>query len=90
MTMFRHLTELTGESVVRLDTYARSASIRQSSGASRRNAATLRWERYLHESGKIIGMKSFGASTAMKELQGKFGVEPERAAAAAKELLGRA
>ena len=41
-------------------------------------------------SGQIIGMKTFGASAPLKELQRKFGFEPERVVAAAKELLGRA
>jgi len=52
-------------------------------------ASTLGWERYVGESGRIIGMKTFGASAPLKELQKKFGFEPERVVAAAKELLGR-
>jgi transketolase len=35
-------------------------------------------------------MKTFGASEPLKELQRKFGFEPEQAVAAAKEVLGRA
>ncbi len=53
-------------------------------------ASTLGWERYVGESGRVIGMKTFGASAPLKELQRKFGFEPDRVAAAAKELLGRA
>jgi transketolase len=53
-------------------------------------ASTLGWERYVGDSGRIIGMKTFGASAPLKELQKKFGFEPERLVAAAKELLGRA
>jgi len=53
-------------------------------------ASTLGWERYVGDSGRIIGMKTFGASAPLKELQRKFGFEPERVVAAAKELLGRA
>jgi transketolase len=34
-------------------------------------------------------MRTFGASAPLKELQKKFGFEPERVAALAKELLGR-
>ena len=34
-------------------------------------------------------MRTFGASAPLKELQKKFGFEPERAAALAKGLLGR-
>jgi transketolase len=39
--------------------------------------------------GRIIGKKTFGASAPLKELQRKFGFEPERVVAAAKELLGK-
>jgi transketolase len=53
-------------------------------------ASTFGWERYVGDSGRIIGMKTFGASAPLKELQRKFGFEPERVIAAAKELLGRA
>ncbi len=52
-------------------------------------ASTFGWERYTGASGQIIGMKTFGASAPLKELQKKFGFEPERVVAAAKELLGR-
>ena len=34
-------------------------------------------------------METFGASAPLKELQRKFGFEPERIVAVAKELLGR-
>ena len=40
--------------------------------------------------GRIIGMKTFGASAPLKELQHKFGFEPERVVTTALELLGRA
>jgi len=49
----------------------------------------LGWERYIGSDGKVIGMTTFGASAPLKELQRKFGFEPERVVAAAKELLGR-
>jgi transketolase len=52
-------------------------------------ASTFGWERYAGNSGRVIGMKTFGASAPLKELQGKFGFEPERVVAAAKELLAR-
>jgi transketolase len=51
--------------------------------------SVLGWERYVGASGQVIGMHTFGASAPLKELQRKFGFEPERVAAAAKELLGR-
>jgi transketolase len=52
-------------------------------------ASTFGWERYVGASGYIIGMKTFGASAPLKELQMKFGFEPGRLVAAAKEILGR-
>ncbi|HEX4169933.1 MAG TPA: transketolase [Bryobacteraceae bacterium] len=53
-------------------------------------ASTFGWERYVGNAGHIIGMKTFGASAPLKELQRKFGFEPDRVTAVAKELLGRA
>jgi len=53
-------------------------------------ASTFGWERYVGTSGVVIGMKTFGASAPLKELQRKFGFEPERVVAAAKALSGRA
>jgi len=38
----------------------------------------------------VIGMKTFGASAPLKELQRKFGFEPDRVVVAAKAQLGRA
>jgi transketolase len=52
-------------------------------------ASTFGWERYVGMSGRIIGMKTFGASAPLKELQRKFGFEPDHVAEAAKELLGK-
>jgi transketolase len=52
-------------------------------------ASTFGWERYTGAQGRVIGMKTFGASAPLKELQRKFGFEPERVVAIAKELLGR-
>jgi transketolase len=48
------------------------------------------WERCVGDSARIIGRKTFGASAPLKELQGKFGFEPGRVVAAAKESVGRA
>jgi transketolase len=50
-------------------------------------ASTLGWERYVGPTGRVIGMKTFGASAPLKELQTKFGFEPDRVVAAAKEQL---
>ena len=52
--------------------------------------SVLGWDRYVGAAGRVIGMKTFGASAPLKELQRKFGFEPERIVAAAKELLGHA
>ena len=52
-------------------------------------ASTLGWERYVGTTGRVIGMKTFGASAPLKELQRKFGFEPDRVAAVARELLGK-
>jgi transketolase len=49
--------------------------------------STLGWERYVGDSGRAIGMKTFGASAPLKELQRKFGFEPEGVMAAAMEQL---
>ena len=35
----------------------------------------------------VIGMKTFGASAPLKELQRKFGFEPERVVEVVKELM---
>jgi transketolase len=51
--------------------------------------SVLGWERYVGAAGQVIGMETFGASAPLKELQRKFGFEPEWVVAAAKELLGR-
>ena len=52
-------------------------------------ASTFGWERYVGDAGRIIGMKTFGASAPLKELQKKFGFEPDRVVATAKAALGR-
>ena len=52
-------------------------------------ATTLGWERYAGSGGRVIGMHTFGASGPLKELQKKFGFEPEHVVAAAKQQLGR-
>ena len=51
--------------------------------------SVLGWDRYVGAAGRVIGMKTFGASAPLKELQRKFGFEPERVVATALELLGR-
>jgi transketolase len=50
-------------------------------------ASTFGWERYTGLEGCIIGMKTFGASAPLKELQRRFGFEPNLVVLAAKQLL---
>jgi transketolase len=51
--------------------------------------STIGWERYVGNSGEVIGMKTFGASAPLKELQKKFGFEPDQVVSAVKQQLGR-
>lgn len=51
--------------------------------------SVLGWERYVGAEGRVIGMKTFGASAPLKALQQKFGFEPDHVVASALELLGR-
>jgi transketolase len=50
-------------------------------------ASTFGWDRYIGPKGRVIGMHTFGASAPLKELQKKFGFEPDQVVAVAKELL---
>jgi transketolase len=52
-------------------------------------ASVFGWERYVGSKGKIIGMRSFGASAPLKAVLHKFGFELENVFAAAKEVLGK-
>ncbi|PAX59528.1 transketolase [Brunnivagina elsteri] len=47
-------------------------------------AATFGWERYVGHQGHSIGMKTFGASAPLKELQKKFGFTVENIVSAVK------
>ena len=78
--IFEHQTQQYRDSVLPPNVAARIA-IEQ--------ASTFGWERYIGPKGRVIGMTTFGASAPLKELQRKFGFEPARVAAVAKELLGR-
>ena len=53
-------------------------------------ASTLGWARYVGADGHSIGMKTFGASAPLKELQRKFGFTPENVVFAAKRQLAKA
>ena len=50
-------------------------------------ASAIGWERYTGPRGRVIGMRTFGASAPLKELQRKFGFEPSQVIVAAKQQL---
>jgi transketolase len=49
-------------------------------------ASPFGWERYVGETGAVVGMRSFGASAPAEDLYRHFGITPEKVAEAA---LGR-
>jgi transketolase len=52
-------------------------------------ASSFGWERYVGVDGQLTCMKTFGASAPLKELQRKFGFEPDHIVVAVKKLLGK-
>jgi len=52
-------------------------------------ASAFGWERYTGSKGKIVGMRTFGASAPLKDLLKKFGFTVENVVAAAKQSLGK-
>jgi transketolase len=78
--IFEHQTQAYRDSVLPPGVNARVAV---------EQASTFGWDRYVGPSGRIIGMKTFGASAPLKELQRKFGFEPDRVVAAAREVIGQ-
>jgi transketolase len=48
------------------------------------------WERYVGQTGAMIGMRSFGASAPIKDLYERFGFTPDKIMAAAKDQIARA
>lgn len=53
-------------------------------------ASTFGWARYAGLTGEVIGMKTFGASAPLKELQKKFGFTTDNVVAAAKRQVQKA
>jgi transketolase len=54
-------------------------------------ASPFGWERYVGASGTIVGMRTFGASAPLADLERRFGFEPENVVRAARaQLAGRA
>ena len=78
--IFEHQPQAYRDSVLPPDVTARVAV---------EQASTFGWDRYVGWSGRVIGMKTFGASAPLKELLRKYGFEPERVTEVAKELLGK-
>ena len=52
-------------------------------------ASTLGWAQYAGTKGRVIGMRTFGASAPLKDLQKKFGFTADAVLQAARELLGK-
>ncbi|HKB36981.1 MAG TPA: transketolase C-terminal domain-containing protein, partial [Gemmataceae bacterium] len=53
------------------------------------SASTFGWERYVGTGGRALGMKTFGASAPLKELQKKFGFTVENVVTAVRDQLHR-
>ena len=53
-------------------------------------ASIFGWAKYVGLNGHCIGMRSYGASAPLKDLQREFGFSAERVAEAAREQLKRA
>jgi len=53
-------------------------------------ASTFGWNCYVGLTGERIGMRTFGASAPLKELQKKFGFTPDKVLAAARDQVARA
>ena len=78
--VFEHQTQAYQDSILLPDVTVRVAV---------EQASTFGWERYVGKSGRVVGMKTFGASAPLKELQRKFGFEPERVTEIVKEMIGK-
>jgi len=53
-------------------------------------ASTFGWAKYVGDMGASIGMRSFGASAPLKDLQRKFGFSVENVVEAAREQVRQA
>jgi transketolase len=74
-----------GQASVSLDDIRRFRQLR----VAVEQASTFGWERYVGGADCVIGMKTFGASAPLEELQRKFGFEPDQVVTVAKDLLSR-
>lgn len=50
-------------------------------------ASTFGWERYVGAKGKMVGMRTFGASAPIKDVLKKFGFTPDKIAEVAREAI---
>jgi transketolase len=78
--IFDHQTQAYQDSVLPPEVIARVAV---------EQASSFGWERYVGKPGRLNCMKTFGASAPLKELQRKFGFEPDHVVATAKALVGK-
>src|SRR5262249_18473001 len=78
--LYEHQSQEYKDSVLPPDVTAR-VSVEQ--------ASTFGWARFVPSDSGRIGMKTFGASAPLKELQTKFGFTCENVIAAAKKQLGK-
>ena len=53
-------------------------------------ASTFGWAHFVGTAGTVIGMKTFGASAPLKELQKEFGFTTERVVEAARQQVKQA
>jgi len=53
-------------------------------------ASTFGWSQYVGPAGKVIGMRRFGASAPIKDLQKKFGFTTDNVVAVAREAIAQA
>jgi transketolase len=79
--LFEHQDQAYKDSVIPPDVIARVAV---------EKGSILGWTRYTGLRGHIIGMRTFGASAPLKELQRKYGFMPENIVAAAREQAEKA
>jgi transketolase len=63
---------------------------RQEPGNQVEQASVFGWARYVGATGRSVGMRSFGASAPLKDLQREIGFTAERVVAEAKAQLGSA
>ena len=79
--LFEHQDQTYQDEVIPPDVIARVAV---------EKGSTLGWTRYTGLRGHIVGMRTFGASAPLKELQRRYGFMPEKIVAAAREQAEKA